>query len=454
MSSFQEDLKGVYRSMVQIVAVGISHKTAPVEVRECFSFQEPEFDTGLAELYNKESVNECLILSTCNRVEVYAVSENPDGCAGDVKRFLSEFHGVSEDFLSSYSYTLVGQKAVRHLFRVASSLDSMVIGEPQILGQVKEAFKTASVKGTVGLILNRLFHTAFFVAKRVRSETGIGTQAVSISYVAVELAKRIFDDLSKRTVMLVGAGEMAELAARHLIKAGIRDLLIASRRLENAKALAEALNGRPIRIEEVYYLLKEADIVITATGSSDFIIRPQHVREALKLRRNEPIFMIDIAVPRDIDPRVGEIPNAYLYDIDDLKTVLDENLKTRRRLAEKAEEIVLEGERRFLGWLDTLRVVPTIIGLKRRFEEIKTVEIEKALRRLGSLSDREKRIIESMASGIIGKILHNPVTNLKKESSSFLGYLYVDALNRLFELESEFEFLEESDDETIDKDWK
>jgi len=440
--------------MMQIVAVGLSHKTAPVEVRECFSFQQPAFDVGLAELYKKGSVEECLILSTCNRVEVYAVSENPDECAKDIKRFLSEFHKVSEESFSSYSYTLVGHTAVRHLFRVASSLDSMVVGEPQILGQVKESYKTAVVKGTVGLILNRLFHTAFFVAKRVRAETGIGTQAVSVSYVAVELAKRIFDDLSKRTVMVVGAGDMAELAARHLIKAGIRDLLIASRRLENARTLAETLGGKPIRVEEVYYLLKEADIVITATGSSDFIIRPQHVREALKLRRNEPVFMIDIAVPRDIDPRIEEIPNVYLYDIDDLKAVVDENLKTRRKIAEKAEEIVLEGERYFLGWLDTLRVVPTIIELKRRFDEIKAVEVEKALRRFGSLSDREKKIIESMAAGIIGKILHNPVTNLKKESSTSLGSLYVDAINRLFELGSEFEFLEELDDEAIAKDWK
>ncbi len=440
--------------MMQIVLVGINHRTAPVEVRERFSFSQAAIEAGLVKLHEKKSVEECLILSTCNRVEVYAVSEDAETCVEDIKRFLSEFHDVKEEHFSSYFYTLTGRSAVRHLFRVASSLDSMVIGEPQILGQVKEAFRAAANKGTVRLILNRLFHTAFFVAKKVRAETGIGTQSVSISYVAVELAKRIFDDLARRTVMLIGAGDMAELAARHLIKAGIRELIIASRRRENAKALADVLNGKAVKMEEVYYLLKEADIVITATGSADFIIRPQHVREALKLRKNEPMFMIDIAVPRDIDPRIEEIPNVYLYDIDDLKAVLDDNMKTRRENAEKAEELVLEGERHFLGWLDALKVFPTIIELKRRFDDIKAMEIEKALRRLGNFSDREKKIIESMASGIIGKILHNPLMNLKKESSTSLGALYVDAINRLFRLEGEFELYDEGEDEAITEDWK
>jgi glutamyl-tRNA reductase len=313
------------------------------------------------------------------------------------------------------------------------------------LGQVKQAYKTAASKQTIGLILNRLFHHAFFVAKRVRAETGIGTQAVSISYVAVELAKRIFEDLSKRAVMLVGAGDMAELAAKHLISAGIKDLLIASRNLENAKALAGVLGGKPIKIEEIHYLLKDVDIVIAATGSSDFIIRPQHTREALKLRKNEPMFMIDIAVPRDIDPRVEEIPNVYLYDIDDLKGVLDENMKTRRESAEKAQEIVLQGERIFLKWLDDLKVVPTIIELRKRLDEIRANEVEKALRRFGNLSEKERKIIENMAAGIVGKILHNPLTNLKKESSTSLGALYVHTIKKLFELDREFELLEEEE---------
>jgi len=431
--------------MMEIVVVGFNHRTAPVEVRERFSFTQNGLEDGLSKLSEKKNVEECLILSTCNRVEVYAVSEKAEESIEEIKEFLSEFHRVPSEYFSTYLYTLIGNAAVGHLFRVASSLDSMVVGEPQILGQVKQAYKSATIKQAVGLVLNRLFHHAFFVAKKVRAETGIGSQGVSISYVAVELARRIFDDLSKRAVMIIGAGDMAELAARHLISAGIKNLLIASRNLESARTLAEILNGKPVLFEEVYYLLKDVDIVITATGSADFIIRPQHMREALKLRNNEPMFMIDIAVPRDIDPRVEEIPNVYLYDIDDLKNVLDENLKTRRESAEKAEEIVLQGEKNFLRWLDGLKVVPTIIQLKKRFEEIKTDEFGKAVSRLGSLSEREKSIVENMAEGIIGKILHNPLTNLKKESSSSLGALYAHTLKKLFELEVEVEVTEDED---------
>jgi glutamyl-tRNA reductase len=440
--------------MMQIVLVGLNHKTAPVEVRERFSFSQSMLEAGLTKLHEKKNVEECLILSTCNRVEIYAVSENAEECVEEIKEFLSEFHGVPLEFFSPYLYVSVSHTAIGHLFRVASSLDSMVIGEPQILGQVKEAYRIASLKRTTGLILNRLFHTAFSVAKRVRAETKIGTQAVSVSYAAVQLAKRIFDDLSRRTVMLVGTGDMAELAAKHLISAGIKELLIASRRLESAEALAYRLKGRPIKIEEIYYFLKSVDIVITATGSPDFIIRPQHMREALSLRRNEPMFVIDIAVPRDVDPRVEDIANVYLYDIDDLKGVVDENLKTRRRDIEKAEEVVLQGERNFQRWFDGLKVVPTIIALKRRFEEIKAAEVKDALHRFGNPSDREKQIIESMAAGIIGKILHGPMMNLKKESSTSLGALYVDTIKRLFELDREFEFLEEEENEAGIKDRK
>ena len=439
---------------MRVILVGLNYKTAPVEVRERFSFSQSLLEAGLSKLSQQKNVEECLILSTCNRVEVYSVSENVEECVEEIKKFLSEFHKVSLDFFSSYLYLMLDQTAVRHLFRVASSLDSMVIGEPQILGQVKEAYRAAHIMRTSGLILNRLSHSAFFVAKRVRAETKIGSQAVSVSYAAVELAKRIFDDLSKRTVMVIGTGDMAELAMKHLVAAGIKDLVIANRTFESAESLAYRLKGKAIRIEEVHYFLRNVDIVITATGSSDFIIRPQHVREALKLRKNEPMFMIDIAVPRDIDPRVEEIPNIYLYDIDDLNGVLDENLKIRREHAKRAEEIVLQGEQDFQKWINGLSVVPAIISLRKRFEEIKDVEVQKALRRLSSLSERERKIIEGMAAGIIGKILHNPVTNLKRETATSLGSLYVGTLNRLFELDDKDELLEEENDEASAKDWE
>jgi len=439
--------------MLRIVVLGISHKTAPVEIRELFSFSKESLESGVRLLREKDHIEECVILSTCNRVEIYAVSENVELCLESMKGFLSEFHGVPQETFSPYIYYSIGHMAVRHLFKVASSIDSMVVGEPQVLGQVKESYKISAGQGTTGLILNRLFHTSFFVAKRIRTETGIGSHAVSISYVAVELAKRIFDDLSKRSVMLVGAGEMAEIAARHLIKAGISDLLIASRQFENARALSQKLNGKSINFEEVFYHLKDVDIVITATGSQDFIIKPHHVKEALKLRNNDPMFLIDIAVPRDIDPRIEDIADIYLYNIDDLKNVSDENIKTRQDSAQRADEIILEVERSFETWLSGLKAVPAIIDLKRRFEIIKDRELEKALEKLEGISEKDKYIIELMASRIIGKILHNPLTNLKKESSTSLGALYVDSVKKLFDLEKELLLLEEEEDEASLQDW-
>lgn len=439
--------------MLRTLVLGISHKTAPVEIRELFSFSQESLESGVRQLLEKDHVEECIILSTCNRVEIYAVSENVELCLESMKEFLSEFHDVPEETFSPHIYYSIGHMAVRHLFKVASSIDSMVVGEPQVLGQVKESYKIAAGQGTTGLILNRLFHTSFFVAKRIRTETGIGSHAVSISYVAVELAKRIFDDLSKRSVMLVGAGEMAEIAAKHLIKAGISDLLIASRQFENAAALSEKLNGKAISYDEVFYHLKDVDIVITATGSQDFIIKPNHVKEALKLRNNDPMFLIDIAVPRDIDPRIEDISDIYLYDIDDLKNVSDENIKTRQDSSHKAEEIILEVERSFETWLSGLKAVPAIIDLKKRFEIIKDSELEKAFEKLEGLSETDKYVIELMASRIIGKLLHNPLTNLKKESSTSLGALYVDSIKKLFELEKELLILEEEEDEASLQDW-
>jgi len=439
--------------MLRTVVLGISHKTAPVEIRELFSFSQESLESGVRQLLEKDHVEECIILSTCNRVEIYAVSENVELCLESIKEFLSEFHDVPEETFSPYIYYSIGHMAVRHLFKVASSIDSMVVGESQVLGQVKESYKVATGQGTTGLILNRLFHTSFFVAKKIRTETGIGSRAVSISYVAVELAKRIFDNLSKRSVMLVGAGEMAEIAAKHLIKAGISDLLIASRKFENAAALSEKLNGKAIGYEEVFYHLKNVDIVITATGSQDFIIKPNHVKEALKLRNNDPMFLIDIAVPRDIDPRIEDITDIYLYDIDDLKNVSDENIKTRQDSSHKAEEIILEVEKTFQTWLNGLKAVPAIIDLKKRFEIIKDSELEKALEKLPGLSENDKYVLELMASRIIGKILHNPLTNLKRESSTSLGALYVDSVKKLFELERELLILEEEEDEASLQDW-
>lgn len=276
---------------------------------------------------------------------------------------------------------------------------------------------------------------------------------MSISYVAVELAKRIFDDLSSRKVMLIGSGDMAELAARNLVNAGIGDLVIVSRQFENAVALSERLSGKPVRFEELYYHLKDMDIVITATSASDFIIRTNHVKESLKLRNNEPVFMIDIAVPRDIDPRVGELTDVYLYDIDDLRGVLDENIKTRKESAAKAEEIVLEVEKAFQAWIGSLKAVPTIIDLQKRFDIIKNLEVERALSKLDNFTQKDRDVIEAMASRIVGKMLHGPLTNLKKEASTSMGALYLYSVKKLFELESDVLLVEEEEDEAHTQDW-
>ena len=421
--------------MIEIVSIGISYKTAPVEVRERFSFSDAELREALGTLRLRENVLECCIVSTCNRVEVYAVTENCGKCEEEIKSFLMDFHKLQSESLYPYIYTRVGSDAVNHLFRVAASIDSMVIGETQILNQLKNSYSVARSESTVGLILNRLFNRAFFAGKKVRAETGISSQAVSISYLGVELAKRIFENLANRTVMLVGTGEMGELFAKHLVSNNIKELYVTSRNFRNAEKLSQSLNGKPIRFEEMLYSLKDIDILVTATGSPDYIIRSEHVEQSLKLRKNDPIFMIDIAVPRDIDPKINKIPGVYLYDIDDLRVVQGENLNSRKENLKKAEGIVLKIEKGFMDWMESLKVFPVIIDIKRKFEEIKKIEVEKALRKLEGGTGEQKEIIESLANSIIGKIFHDPVTNLKKRTSGYEAALYSEVTRRLFELD-------------------
>ncbi len=422
--------------MVEILAVGISHKTAPVEVRERFSFSDENLREGLAALRLGESVSECCIVSTCNRVEIYAVTENLGKCRKEIKSFLADFHGMSGDSLDRHTYALSGKAAAGHLFRVASSVDSMVLGETQILGQLKNSHDVARLEKASGLILNRLFNKAFFAGKKVRTETGISSQAVSVSHLGVELAKRIFENLANRTAMLVGTGEMGEIFARYLVSNKIRDLYVTGRNFENARELSRSLGAKPVRFEELLYCLKDVDILVTATGSSDYIIRSEHVRQSLRLRKNDPVFMIDIAVPRDIDPRINEIPGVYLYDIDDLRTVQDVNLNSRKKSLARAEEIISGVERSFMDWMESLRVFPVIIDLGKKFERIRAAEVEKAVRKLeGGADGRE--IVEGLASSIVGKIFHDPATSLKKRASGYEGAVYSEAARTLFGLGAE-----------------
>ena len=437
--------------MYQIIVTGLSHKTAPLEIREGVAIQDERYGEIISNLKSRESILECLVLSTCNRTEFYLVTNDYENCINEVNDSLLNFLNIKEDIVKENFYSFSNEQAVKHLLRVTSSLDSMVVGEPQILGQVKNSYSLSAKNESVGIILNRLFQYAFFVAKKVRSKTNIGSLSVSISYLAVELSKRIFDDLSDRTVLLVGTGEMAELAAKNLINSGIKNLIITSRTFDNAAELSSQLNGTAIKLEEIFYRLKDVDIVITATGSNNYIFKSEHVNHALKLRKNEPMFFIDIAVPRDVDPKVNDIPSVYLYDIDDMQGVLDNNISSRKESAKEAESIVDRHSTRFISWVDGLKVLPTIVKLRERMESIKQLELERIFGKLDTLDLKQRESITDLVDRLVGKMLHEPITNLKRESSSSMGALYSDTIQRLYNLDKELELIEDLDEDVTDR---
>lgn len=430
--------------MLDIIVIGLNHKTAPIEVREKLSFNEHQLREGLGHLKCYPGVQEGLILSTCNRVEVYAVVQHANEGFPQIEQFLLNHGSRREDSISPEKirecfYMHSGQDAIRHAFRVSTSLDSMMIGEPQILGQVKESFEAALHQQSTGVVLNKVFKKAISVAKRVRTETQIAENAVSISFAAVELAKKIFGKLTEKEVLLVGAGEMAELAVRHLITTGIRHLMITTRTYGNAVELAKQFDGVPIHFEEFPRELSRADILICSTGAAHHVVRYDHVAEAIERRQNRPIFMIDISVPRNIDPRINEIDNVYLYDIDDLQSVVDANLRERHREALKAEEIVDEEISTIQRWLKSLEVVPTITALRRKADEIRAAEIERYRGKLSELGPAEWETIEALSNGIVNKLLHGPLVVLKNEAHSSNGSMYVDTTRRLFDLDKKAE---------------
>jgi len=421
--------------MPDIVIVGLNHKTAPVEIRECLAFSDTETDTALEELRKHPTVGEVLLVSTCNRVEVLATTETISAAIEAVKTFLSDFKKVSTEKFTPCLYIHTGDEAVRHIFRVAASLDSMMVGEPQILGQIKAAYQDATRKKTSGVVLNRLMHRTFFVAKRVRTETGIGDHAVSISYAAVELGRKIFGSLQDKKVLLIGAGEMAELAVDHLIHNRAGDIFVANRTFERGVALAQQFHGRPIRFEEIPAHLQQVDIIISSTGSPGFIIGPQHVKGIMRGRRNRPLFFIDIAVPRDIDPETNRLPNVYVYDIDDLKGVIEENIQDRSREALKAERIIAEAVIRFRQWLESLSVVPTIVALQKKTDGIAAAELHKTLHALTHLSEYDREVIGRMTHAVIHKILHDPIMWLKHAGNDHERAVLLDITRKLFKLD-------------------
>jgi len=401
--------------MSGIVIVGLNHRTAPVEVRERLAFPAETVGRALRGLVEREEVAEGVILSTCNRVEVCVLAgESYKGTAA-VKEFLASYHGIPLRELNGYLYHHEGEEAVKHLFRVSSSLDSMVLGEPQILGQVKDAYGYAAEFRTIGPILDKFYSKAFSVAKRVRTETKIASSAVSVSYAAVELAKKIFGTLKDKTVMLIGAGEMCELAARHLLSAGVKGIMVTNRTFERAVKLAEEFDGRPVRFDELLSHLKTADIILSSTGAPHFILKRQDVEEVLRIRKNRPMFFIDMAVPRDIDPDANQIDNVYVYDIDDLNNVIETNLEERQKEAQRAEEIVAAEVQSFFRWLEAQQVTPTIVMLRKKFEEVKNAEVAKAVSMLGTEDPKTRKVVESLASAILNKVLHPPIAALKKD---------------------------------------
>ena len=421
----------------EILIVGLNHRTAPVEVRERVAFDSSSLGEALKRLQSLPAVKEGVILSTCNRVEVVAASSDVETACREIKDFLTEQESVgSTGGLEDHLYNYSGDTAVRHLFRVAASLDSMVVGEPQILGQLKDYYLAAQEAGTVGTILHRLFHRSFSVAKRVRTETGIASRAVSVSSVAIELAKRIFDRLEDKTVMLIGAGKMGDLVARHLQRSGVSSLMVTNRTFERAVELAAQFRGNPIRFEDYPRYLKLADLVIGCTGSPEVLLQPESVAEVLRERKQKAMFFIDIGDRRNFDPRINGMDNVYLYNIDDLEAVAKENLKGRTGELKKAEEIVDEEVAGFLRWLASLEQVPTIVALRQKLEEIRRGELEKSLSAsLKGLSEKERQALEDMTSAMISKILHVPITRLKKQPEEEDEALYIEALKKLFGLE-------------------
>jgi glutamyl-tRNA reductase len=413
--------------------IGVNHKTAPVEVRERLAIPESRLPEACKKLAEHPGIDEGMILSTCNRVEILANTKN--GVGADLRGFLQNYFQLDSVELNKHLYEYSEQEAVRHLFRVAASLDSMVVGEPQILGQVKEAYATARAVGAVRAQLDQLVTRAFAVAKRVRTETAVGSSSVSIASVAVDLAKKIFGNLQGKHVYLVGAGKMSELAARHLMAHGCASIFVANRTYDRAVSLAYKFKGHAIHFEDLHNTCDRADIVITSTGAPHAIFRREHGEMFLSRRKNRPMFFIDIAVPRDVDPAMNKLDGIFVYDIDDLQQAVASHVADRRKEAERAEAIVTMEVERFQARIQTLDVVPTIVSLQDHLETIRQAEIDRVRGRLGPLSPDQEMAVEALTRGIVNKIMHTPISTLKSAAREPEATTVIDLVRRLFNLQ-------------------
>ncbi len=418
---------------MSIQLFGMNHKTAPVEVRERLAIAEEDAADVARELILAQSLDEALVLSTCNRVEFLANGER-DALRGEVLRRVSaSTNGTVVD--DSVFYAHNGRDAVRHLFRVAASLDSMVVGEPQILGQVRDAYQRARDAGTLGGALDRLLSHSIHVARRVRNETGIGKMAVSVSYVAVELARKIFGDLEGLSVLLIGAGEMAESAAQHLRRAGTSHLFVTNRTLTSAEQLAGAFGGEAAPFDRLLELLQRVDIVISSTGAPGHLLSKRTAEGVIVARRNRPIFLVDIAVPRDVDPDINELDNMFVYDIDDLEQVAAANMKHRHSEAELAERIVEEEVEKILRRIESHSAAPAIVSLNKRLEAIRAGEVERYRSKLRDLTGEQQEAVEALTRGIINKVAHHPIREAKRSVSDPRSRITVEDIRRIFGLD-------------------
>jgi glutamyl-tRNA reductase len=420
---------------MNLLLAGVNHQTAGVELREKLCALLPEAEESYPLLLAHPEIMEVLFYTTCNRVEVLCVTAAPAEAGAVLAAFFARHPEVAPGALNDALYLHQDQEAVRHLFRVAASLDALVMGEPQILGQVKAAYRQATQLQATGAILNRLLHKTFSVAKRVRTETGIGDHAVSVSYAAVALGKKIFGDLKGKNVLMLGAGEMAELALEHLQSQGAGSIVVANRTLERGLRLAERFGGEAVSLEELEPQLLSADVLLSSTGSAAYLLTQEQVKGAMRRRKQRPLFMIDIGVPRDLDPRINDLDNVYLYNIDDLKEVVAENRERRQEAAVQAERLVAAETLKFMDWLQTLSVYPTIIALREKAQAICQAELKKTLGHVGPLTPEHEQALEIMTAAITNKLLHDPIIFLKGNHHRKRGEAELALVRRLFNLD-------------------
>jgi glutamyl-tRNA reductase len=419
---------------MHIIVFGLSHNTAPIEAREKLYIPETAAPAMLEEL-KKHGIDGTIILSTCNRTEIYSSGNTMEGSLRAIRVTLIDRFGIQPEWLDNYTYTLFDEEAYRHLFRVAAGLDSMVVGEPQILGQVKDAYRLSTLHNSTGFLMDRVFHRTFSVAKRVRSETKIGYNPVSISSMAVELSKKIFISLNRKKILAIGAGEMCEIALKHFKKEGVSEIFVTNRTFQSAQRLAEEYMGIPCAFDEIPELLTRVDMVLSSTGAERPIISKDLVTSVMKKRKSRPLFFIDIAVPRDIDPLANKIENVYLYDIDDLRGLSQQHLSDRTKESEKARTIIEEEVTKFSGWLKQLDVTPIITGISQKAEEIRVSEMRKTMQKLRGVDEETESRIDALTKAIVSKILHLHITLIRENSDPEV----VDVMKKLFQLEEENE---------------